>query len=57
MTKLWDQIRRAAVSIMSNIEDLRDAPATPLEMWKRFEEYLEKLTKGKEPGKVRIVLE
>ncbi len=42
---------------------LRDAlltggsPATPAEMRKRFEEYLEKLTKGKEPGKVRIVLE
>ncbi len=45
------------------IADLRDAllaggsPATPGEMRKRFEEYLEGLTKGKEPGKVRIVLE
>ena len=44
-------------------EDLRTAllsggsPATPAEMKKRFEEYLDKLTKGKEPGKVRIVLE
>ena len=43
--------------------DLRDAllsggsPATPAEMKKRFEEYLDELTKGKEPGKVRIVLE
>lgn len=27
------------------------------EMKKRFEEYLDELTKGKEPGKVRIVLE
>jgi len=26
-------------------------------MRKRFEEYLDDLTKGKEPGKVRIVLE
>lgn len=26
-------------------------------MKKRFEEYLDELTKGKEPGKVRIVLE
>jgi len=26
-------------------------------MRKRFEEYLDQLTKGKEPGKVRIVLE
>jgi len=45
------------------ITDLRDAllaggsPATPAEMRKRFEEYLDGLTKGKEPGKVRIVLE
>ena len=33
------------------------SPATPAEMKKRFEEYLDELTKGKEPGKVRIVLE
>ena len=33
------------------------APATPEEMKKRFEQYLDRLTKGKEPGKVRIVLE
>jgi hypothetical protein len=33
------------------------SPVTPAEVKKRFEEYLEKLTKGKEPGKVRIVLE
>jgi predicted ATPase len=45
------------------IADLREAllsggsPATPVEMRKRFEEYLDGLTKGKEPGKVRIVLE
>jgi DNA-binding PadR family transcriptional regulator len=31
------------------------SPATPAEMKKRFEEYLDELTKGKEPGKVRIV--
>ena len=45
------------------ISDIRDAllaggsPATPAEMRKRFEEYLGGLTKGKEPGKIRIVLE
>jgi len=45
------------------MEDLRAAillggsPATPAEMKKRFEEYLDQITKGKEPGKVRIVLE
>jgi hypothetical protein len=49
------------VSVKS--EDLRNAllsggsPATPVEMRKRFEEYVDGLTKGKEPGKVRIVLE
>jgi len=45
------------------IADLRDAllsggsPATTVEMKKRFEDYLDQLIKGKEPGKVRIVLE
>jgi hypothetical protein len=49
--------------ISIKIADLRDAlfsggsPATPVEMLKRFEEYLNELTKGKEPGKIRIVLE
>jgi len=33
------------------------SPATPTEMKKRFEAYLDECTKGKEPGKVRIVLE
>ena len=45
------------------IVELREAlfsgglPSTPAEIRKRFEEYLEELIKGKEPGKVRIVLE
>jgi hypothetical protein len=45
------------------IGELRDAllvggsPATPEEMRKRFEQYIDQLTKGKEPGKVRIILE
>ncbi|RJR29735.1 MAG: ATP-binding protein [Desulfobacteraceae bacterium] len=44
-------------------EDLKTAlltggsPAAPAEMKKRFEDYMDELTKGKEPGKVRIVLE
>ncbi|HLA80350.1 MAG TPA: DUF6079 family protein [Thermoleophilia bacterium] len=33
------------------------SPATPAAMRKRFEGYLDQLTKGKEQGKVRIVLE
>ena len=32
-------------------------PATPAEMKKRFEEYIDRLTKGKDPAKVRIVME
>lgn len=52
---------------IESVVQLRDAdeatalkgssPATPAEMKKRFEEYLGELTRGHEPGKVRIVLE
>jgi hypothetical protein len=51
------------VKVAVRPEDLRAAllkggsPATPAEMKKRFEEYLDELTKGHEPSKVRIVLE
>ena len=34
-----------------------DGPATPAEMKKRFEAYIDQLTKGKDPAKVRIILE
>ncbi len=49
--------------VQIKIADLRAAlpsggsPVTPSEMKQRFEDYLDQLTKGKEPGKVRIVLE
>ena len=33
------------------------SPATPLEMKKRFEDYVDEITKGKDTHKVRIVLE
>lgn len=33
------------------------SPATPAEMKKRFEEYIDQLTRGKDPAKVRIVIE
>ncbi len=51
------------VGVSVKITDLRNSllvggsPATPTKMRKRFEEYLDGLTKGKEPGKVRIILE
>lgn len=57
------EVLSGLTKVAVSINELREAllsggsPATPLEMRKRFEEYLEKLTKGKEPGKVRIVLE
>jgi hypothetical protein len=34
-----------------------DGPATPGEMKKRFDSYIDQLTRGKDPAKVRIVLE
>lgn len=51
------------IKVQIKVEELRNAllsggsPATPGEMKKRFEEYMDGLAKGKEPGKVRIVLE
>ena len=57
------EVLSGLTKVSVKIADLRDAllaggsPATPAEMRKRFEEYLDGLTKGKEPGKVRIVLE
>lgn len=57
------EVLSGLVPVEVKLDDLRaallsgGAPATPVEMKKRFEEYLDGLTKGKEPGQVRIVLE
>ncbi len=57
------EVLSGLVKVAVKTEDLRAAllkggsPATPAEMKKRLEEYLDELTKGNEPGKVRIVLE
>lgn len=57
------EVLSGLIKVSIKIEDLRSAllsggsPATPAEIKKRLEEYLEKITRGKEPGKVRIVLE
>jgi len=62
-TSALQEVLSGLVKIAIRPEDLRAAllaggsPATPAEMKKRFEEYLDELTKGNEPGKVRIVLE
>ena len=51
------------IKVSVKIGDLRAAllsggsPATPAELIRRFEDYVDQLTRGKEPGKVRIVLE
>ena len=57
------EVLSGLTKVSVKMADLRDAllaggsPATPSEMRKRFEEYLDGRIKGKEPGKVRIVLE
>ena len=57
------EVLSGLTKVSVKITDLRNAllaggsPATPAEIRKRFEEYMDHLTKGKEPGKVRIVLE
>ena len=57
------EVLSGLIKVPVQINDLKSAllsggsPATPEELKKRFEEYLEQLTKGKEPGKVRIILE
>jgi dsDNA-binding SOS-regulon protein len=42
---------------LKEVLQVTDGPATPVEMKKRFEEYIDQLTKGKDPAKVRIVVE
>ncbi len=57
------EVLSGLTKVVVKADDLREAllkggsPATPVEMKKRFDEYLNELTKGHEPGKVRIVLE
>lgn len=45
------------VQELSTALQVTNGPATPAEMKKRFEEYIDQLTKGKDPAKVRIVME
>ena len=46
-----------AVTELQTALQITDGPATPAEMKKRFDEYIDQLIKGKDPAKVRIVLE
>lgn len=57
------EVLSGLVKVSLNITDLQkalqfsDGPATPSEMKKRFEDYINELTKGNDQGKVRIVIE
>ena len=57
------EVLSGLIKVPVKSDDIRTAllsggsPVTPVEMKRRFEEFLDDLTKGKEPGKVRIVLE
>jgi hypothetical protein len=56
------EVLSGLTKVSVKIADLHEAllsggsPATPAEMKKRFEEYMDQVARGKEPGKVRIVL-
>ncbi|MFP4040014.1 MAG: DUF6079 family protein [Desulfosudaceae bacterium] len=57
------EVLSGLIKVKINTDDLQKAlgitegPATPAEMKKRFEQYIDQLTRGKDPAKVRIVLE
>jgi hypothetical protein len=57
------EVLSGLIKVAVNIDDFQKAlgitqgPATPAEMKKRFEDYVDQLTRGKDPAKVRIVLE
>ena len=61
--KALQEVLSGLTKVAVSAEDLRSAllsggsPATPAEMKKRFENYLDTLTKGKDVSKVRIVIE
>jgi len=57
------EVLSGLVKVIVRVQELQQAlqveggPASPTEMKKRFEEYIDLLTKGKDPAKVRIVME
>ena len=57
------EVLSGLVKVIVTVQDLQqalqvtDGPATPAEMKKRFGEHIDQLTKGKDPAKVRIVME
>ncbi len=59
LKEVLSDLVQVTLSLKSMEEALQvtTGPATPSEMKKRFEEYIDQLTKGKDPAKVRIVVE
>jgi hypothetical protein len=61
--KIINEVFSGLVKVKVSISELKDAllfggsPAAPEEIRKRFENYLNEIMKGKDPKKVRIVLE
>ena len=57
------QVLSGLVKVTVKAEELQqalqvtDGPATAAELKKRFEEYIDQLTRGKDPAKVRFVVE
>ena len=57
------EVLSGLVKVVVTAEDLKAAllaggsPASPAEMKRRFEGYLDRLTKGEEPARVRVVVE
>ena len=57
------EVLSGLVKVAIKIQDLQNAlqimssPATPEEIKNRFNEYIEDITKGKDPAKIRIVME
>lgn len=57
------EVLSGLVKVTVSAQDLQHAlqiaagPATPAEMKKRFEDFIDQRTKGKDPAKVRIVME
>ena len=57
------EVLSGLIKVTVNAQDLQqalqatDGPATPTEMKKRFEAYIDQLTRGKDPAKVRVIME
>jgi len=57
------EVLSGLIKVTVKAQDLQNAlqktggPATPMEIKKRFEEYIDQLTRGNDPAKVRIVME